>query len=227
MQLSPQVLLNFKEEITGGSCVGGDSLKGYEFIYNYGIGDDTCQPFLGLNWAHGFTVADMTSVADVRDHQCYKTNWDGTGVFIPADQVPLYSIEEYGKVKGEEEMMAEIYARGSISCAVNSEARAFDEYKGGIIKCPKLSGEPLCDLPYVDHVIVIAGWGVDKTTGTKYWVGRNSYGSQWGEGSEGGWFRLERGTNALNMETRYCVYGVPKKSDIDAANQRFFNSVSV
>ena len=121
IQLSPQVLLNFKEEITGGSCVGGDSLKGYEFIYNYGIADDTCQPFIGLNWYHGFTVADMTEVQEVRDHQCFKVNWDGTGSFIPSDQVPLYSIDEYGTVKGEEQMMAEIFARGSISCAVNSE----------------------------------------------------------------------------------------------------------
>ena len=107
------------------------------------------------------------------------------------------------------------------------QARAFDQYKGGIIKCPKHAGEPLCDLPYVDHVIVIAGWGVDKATGTKYWIGRNSYGSQWGEGAEGGWFRLERGTNALNMESRVCHFGVPKKADIDAANQRFMDSVSL
>lgn len=121
VQLSPQILLNFKDSITGGSCNGGDSLKGYEFIYNYGIADDTCQPFIGLNWYHGFSVAGMTDVQEVRDHQCFKVNWDGTGVFIPSDQVPLYGVDEYGKVKGEDQMMAEIYARGSISCSLNSE----------------------------------------------------------------------------------------------------------
>jgi hypothetical protein len=29
-----------------------------------------------------------------------------------------------------------------------------------------------------DHVVVIAGWGVDAATGMHYWVGRNSYGTQ-------------------------------------------------
>lgn len=45
-------------------------------------------------------------------------------------------MEEFGHVKGEQEMMAEIYARGPIACHLNSEAMAFDMYKGGIITCP-------------------------------------------------------------------------------------------
>ena len=36
----------------------------------------------------------------------------------------------------------------------------------------------MCKVDDTDHVIVIAGWGVDAATGTKYWVGRNSYGTQ-------------------------------------------------
>ncbi len=90
-----------------------------------------------------------------------------------------------------------------------------------------LESEPLCDLPYTDHVIVIAGWGIDKATNTKYWIGRNSYGGQWGEGSEGGWFRLERGVDALNMESHNCSFAVPAKADVDAANNRFYSSVVV
>ena len=63
-------------------------------------------------------------------------------------------------MKGEEEMMSEIAQRGSISCSINSEANAFDQYYGGIISCPRnatLLTE--CRNPHTDHVIVIAGYG--------------------------------------------------------------------
>lgn len=89
--------------------------------------------------------------------------------------VTVYGVEEYGDVRGEENMMAEIYARGPIACLINSEAPQFNDYKGGLIICDK--GKE-CKNKNTDHVIVIAGWGVDKATGTKYWVGRNSYGTQ-------------------------------------------------
>ena len=58
--------------ITGGACTGGDKLKAYEFIAKYGIADDTCAPFAGLNYVHGFSVADMMSVPQVQDHMCYS-----------------------------------------------------------------------------------------------------------------------------------------------------------
>lgn len=67
---------------SGGSCNGGDDLKAYEFINKYGISDDTCAPFLGLNWARGFEVAAMTDVEDVRSHQCYICMWNGVCTFV-------------------------------------------------------------------------------------------------------------------------------------------------
>ena len=87
----------------------------------------------------------------------------------------MYGADEFGSVTGEEEMMAEIYARGPISCSLNSDAPQFNAYQGGIIKCR--TGKE-CRNPLTDHVVVIAGWGFDEETQTKYWVGRNSYGTQ-------------------------------------------------
>lgn len=74
-------------------------------------------------------------------------------------------------------MMAEIYARGPIACSLNSEPDVFNDYHGGIVSCTD-SDDKKCSQTSTDHVVVIAGWGVDSDSGMKYWVGRNSYGTR-------------------------------------------------
>jgi len=215
--LSPQILLNFDKSITGGSCNGGDQIKAYEFISKYGIVDDTCQPFVGLNWLHGFEVAAKTEVESVQARMCFTCGWGGTCGFVPVNYVEFYGIDSFGQFRGEEAMMNEIVARGPIACELNSDAYAFYNYTGGIITCPRvnIAEHPECFDPTTDHVVVIAGYGVDSTTGMKYWVGRNSYGTRWGEGAGGGWFRLERGVNALNVEDHPCAWAVPSNATIE------------
>ena len=138
---------------------------------------------------------------------------------------------------GVDQMKSEIFARGPISCSLNSESTAFDEYTGGIVTCQGLVGEggkivastaggdPACKYKGTDHVVVIAGWGVDAATGTEYWVGRNSYGTRWGEGAGGGWFRLKMHTDELNMESHACTWGTPSAADVQRALKQFESSL--
>ena len=49
------------------------------------------------------------------------------------------------------------------------------------------------------HAIVIVGWG------TNYWIIKNSWGEDWGDG---GYFRIAKGVNAADIE-RNCVACVP------------------
>jgi cathepsin X len=223
VQLSPQNLLNFKKHITGGSCEGGDALKGYEFVHRYGITDDSCMPFRGLEYIYGFEVHDMTSVEDVQAHMCYTCLWNGNCGFVPRKAYNVYGADEFGNVLGVNEMMSEIYARGPIACMVNSDAPAFEVYKGGIILNEDIPAQYNKD---TDHVVVIAGWGVDSKTNVPYWVGRNSYGSQWGEGAGGGWFRLQRGSNALGLEAAKCHWATPAKADVERALAQWQESVA-
>jgi len=210
--LAPQNLINFNMRVTGGTCEGGDHLKANQFIYQYGITDDTCMPYAGVNWKHGFKVAGMTEVEDVQAHMCHGCSWGSECGFLDRSTYNIYGVQEYGWVRGEEQMLAEIYARGPISCTINSHPSEFSDYQGGIITCNK-PGEACHGI--LTHLIIITGWGVDAATGLKYWTGRNSYGTSWGEGMGGGMFRLERGANTLQIESGVCGWSVPRQEDVD------------
>ena len=188
VKLSPQVLLDCATN--AGSCGGGSDVLAYKFIHEYGITDVTCSPYQGVDdfyWAE--VPCEQT--------MCRACDLTGTCKFINGTK---YYVSEYGSIKGEDQMMAEIYARGPIACSIYGHSPAFEKYTRGII-------QDGTDYTSTTHVVAITGWGVDAGTGMKYWVGRNSFGTAWGEE---GWFLLERGVNCLDIEEHKCAWAVPK-----------------
>jgi hypothetical protein len=55
----------------------------------------------------------------------------------------------------------------------------------------------------------VVGWG-EAHDGKKFWIIRNSWGTYWGTM---GFFMLERGTNALQIEGKDCWWAVPTWQD--------------
>ena len=188
VELAAQVLVDCVSANQSNGCSGGDPTAAYSWVYENGQTDATCSPY---------TAKD----GDCSDlHKCANCD-PRKGCFV---QTPkrVFHISEHGQVRGEEAMMAEIAARGSIGCGL-CVTPEFDAYTGGIFNDTSGCKEQ-------DHEISITGYGVTDD-GIKYWIGRNSWGEYWGER---GWFRIVRGTDNLGVEDA-CDWAVPDLSDWD------------
>jgi len=184
--LSPQVLINCNG---GGTCQGGNPGFVYEYAHRHGLPDQTCQAYQAKN-----LKCDQFAVCET----CWPSNTSFTpGVCEPIETFTKYYVSEYGSVSGANRMKAEIYKRGPIGCGVHATDK-FEAYSGGIYS------ENVW-FPMINHEISVAGWGYDEATQTEYWIGRNSWGTYWGEN---GWFRIQMHHNNLGVE-QDCDWGVP------------------
>lgn len=112
------------------------------------------------------------------------------------DYKHYYASNYYG-LSGKAKMQAEIMKYGPISCGIEVTDK-FEDYKGGIY-AEKNS------FPMINHIISVVGWGHDEASGQDFWIGRNSWGTYWGES---GFFRMIMGRDGLGIETD-CSAGIP------------------
>ncbi len=181
--LSPQVLVDCVTEHSHG-CEGGDPTAAYEYIMQRGITDESCAPY---------TATDGTCNAAAICADCSPNPLTGCYAVTPGI---TFRVTEHGQATGEAQMMAEIAARGPITCGI-CVTPEFEAYSGGVF-------HDASDCKAEMHAIEIAGYG-SAADGTPTWLGRNSWGTPWGEQ---GWFTLERGVDALGLESIGCDWGV-------------------
>jgi len=192
--LSPQVIINCQ---AGGDCNGGDPMGVYQFGNTKGIPEDSCQVYVAKD------AADPDCSAIEKCENCQgpppAAGESGASGCWSVTKFPKWKVSEYGSVSTASKMKAEIYMRGPIGCGIEATT-LFQAYTGGIYS-------EVDPDPEIDHEISVVGWGVEN--GVEYWVGRNSWGSYWGEM---GFFRIKMHSDNLGIETD-CDWGVPIVSE--------------
>jgi len=181
--LARQVILNCgSKHGFGNGCGGGESSDIFEFMRQIGLGEEGCYNYQAEEQpcpanGNGYCTNCMMFGGDTTDYKCW-----------PVDKYVKYYVKEYGFVTGEEQMKAEIYARGPITCGLVCPDEFTYGYKGGVMNYHGNETD-------VDHDVEVVGWGEED--GVPYWKVRNSWGTYWGED---GFFRVVRGKNMLRIE---------------------------
>jgi len=194
VSLSPQVVLDCDTLGEDHGCQGGDPNTAHEFLRTKGVSEDSCSPYRATGWDSGNVCDDID----------YCKTCEPNGECSVPDPYKLWFAEEHGEVKGAEQMMNEL-TRGPIVCGV-AVTDGFLEYTNGVFADTTGAKD-------LDHAISVVGYGTEN--GVDYWIGRNSWGTYWGEN---GYFRIVRGVNNLGIESD-CTWATP-------AAPRIVNSTS-
>ncbi|KAH6803178.1 hypothetical protein C2S51_034624 [Perilla frutescens var. frutescens] len=118
---------------------------------------------------------------------------------------PVTTIHGHSFVpKNNEHELMKAVARQPV-IALMGTSHSFNVYSGGIFAGP-------CSAELLTHVVTIVGYG--QTSSTKYWIVKNSWGAEWGEG---GYIRLlrgvgGRGTCGIARVALYPIISPPKIS---------------
>jgi len=200
--LNAQVMINCN---AGGSCNGGNPAGVYEFAHTTGLQHSSCMSYIARNLNHEGACEDMDKCRDCNFPPHLWDSMQDESLCYAVEDTKYY-IGDYYSLKGESAMMAELYANGPISCGIHV-TDAFEDYSSGIY-----SEE--ANFYLLNHEISVVGYGLDTDSNTPYWIGRNSWGSYWGEY---GFFKIIRDDTKDLGITKNCVAGTPTYTKPDSS----------
>merc|ERR1711998_257523 len=167
--LSAQVIVNCR---AGGSCEGGNPGGVYEYAHSTGIPDSSCEQYVAVDGKCNSKprCKDCTWPPCPVGETCQDKCW--------AVEHKNYFVKNYYSLSGASKMKKEIYQHGPISCGIEATDK-FENYTGGVYAQHQW-------FPMINHEIAVVGYGADEN-GQEYWIGRNSWGTYWGEN---GFFKM-------------------------------------
>ena len=200
--LNAQVIINCE---AGGSCNGGDPALVYEYAFNNGIPDSSCEQYIAHNLDNR-ACGDYDLCKDCVPPPPAPGD-DGLDQCGPVAHKKYY-VSEYYYISGADAMKSDLAQYGPISCGIQATPE-FDVYTGGYIYSQHL------DTIEINHEVSVIGYGVTED-GTEYWIGRNSWGTYWGDY---GFFYMQMYTDNLGIE-QDCTAGIPTfRPNISSTNE--------
>jgi len=198
--LSAQVIVNCHPG--NGTCQGGEPMDVYNYTYDNGVPHSSCEQYVAQNLDYKDNCEAIDLCRDCTWPPCManQTTEECVNQGCKVKEFKHHYVSEYFPVRGNDQMKAEIYKNGPISCGIEA-TDDFDKYSGFEVYGEKLN----VTIDDINHEISILGWGIEDD-GTEYWIGRNSWGNYWGEW---GFFRLtqKEGFNlGVNLD---CSAGIP------------------
>lgn len=103
--------------LAGGSCDGGDPAQAYEFAYNNGFVDSSCEQYVALNLLD--RVCEHIDVCRDCQGPPPAVGEDGLDQCKTVPAIKYY-VSEYYSVKGIEQMKSELAIHGPISCGIDA-----------------------------------------------------------------------------------------------------------
>jgi C1A family cysteine protease len=169
----------------------------------------------GCDGGYPFFVGKFFNEFEVVPESCFpytQSNSKCSNVCDYTKNPKQYKVSHYGYIGGyygatnEVLMMKELRARGPIPGNIRVPY-TFNYYKSGVFSessitknADQLSKTTMVDRHLswekVEHSITIVGYGEEK--GVKYWIGMNTWGSNWGDS---GFFKILRGENDCSIES--------------------------
>jgi len=157
-----------------GDCGGGQIWCPQEYAMNYGIVNETCFPYTGVD-SNGCDYYGCGHTPTPCSNKCFN----GT----------KYRIKNHTYV-GFYDNYTDVWKAGLMQYGPGSVVVLYPDdflfYVGGVYE----PLEPLDNVGYANHAVVLVGWndtGFNETTNTTegYWIIKNSWGTDWGEGGYG------------------------------------------
>lgn len=98
----------------------------------------------------------------------------------------------------EEKLKIAVATLGPIVVAIDARPSIFRRVTDGVIDVSKYPGD--CnDTSYVDHVVLVVGYGTTKDTKEDYWIVKNSWGLNVGYRRSGYWLMSRNKNNQCNI----------------------------
>jgi len=157
-------------------------------------GQSVCNSGCGGGWMWN-AMTDIMTWGGLESEDAYPyTGEDGTCQMAGPYYAALKNYTCLSTPNGADEttlMPTFLVNAGPLSIAMNADLLM--DYSSGIVN-PSSTDD--CDPTSLDHALLLVGYGTDSTTGTSYWIVKNSWNTSWGEA---GYFRIARGTGACGL----------------------------